>query len=535
MTFIKNAAPQLVLQGFDDKSTRALAPQARPTPIHMPLFFTYAERGLTLPQIVSGSGLDYAYGSKTFDYRSAYCTHATPFINVANENGNAMMMVRILGVGSAAARLTLGLDILAKSVPLYQRTITGDYARNAQGDLIPTGSTTAGYVAKWVITANSGAVGSRTVRPGSMTDGATQSQIYPVMDLPVATHGAYGDNIGIRLWAPTTRSIEPVDDELAQQQGAYLFRMQVVERADARSTPVTTKTLSGDPYVQFSFKPGSVNTRSDSELHASRVLPSAWRDMEDMSKGGAAYGPFETIYVYQANVDTLLQMVFDKEQPLNADLPAGADNKYLVNLFSATTLGGTPYHTLLLEGSLNGAPELVENATYYCQGGADGVMNDTAYNTAVRSALDTLTSGNVDWSDMARYPFSAFYDSGFDVLTKKSIGKLLGIRRDVHVAVATQDVNAPVMTMSEESSALIALRASLRLIPESVIYGTPCARAVIVAGCGDMVNSVYGKKVPMTLELLAKRAKYLGASNGYMKSAYAYDEAPNNRIQYLKI
>lgn len=534
MTLVKNAAPQLALQGFDDKSTRILAPQARPTPIHMPLFFTYAERGLTVPQIVSGSALVAAYGSKTFDYRSAYCTHVTPFINVANENANAMMVQRILGAGAAVASISIGLDILAKTVPLYQRTASGDYARDVDGDLIPTGSTTLGFVAKWVITGNAGAPGSKTVTAGGMSDGGTQSQIYPVMDLRVATHGAYGNDIGLRLWAPTTRSLEPIDEELALEQQAYLFRMQVAERADARSTPLTTKALSGDPYVQFSFKPGSVNTRADSELHADRVLLSSYRDMNNMDRGVPAYGPFDTVHVYQANVEALNAMVFAKEQPLNSELPAGAENSFLVNLFSATNLDGTPYHSLILQGSLESAPELVENATYYCAGGADGAMNDQAYNEAVRAIMDNLDGGSVDWSDMARYPFSAFYDSGFDLVTKKSIGKWLGVRRDVHVADATQDVNAPTMSLSEESSALIALRASLRLIPESVIYGTPCARAVVMTGCGEMINSTYGKKVPMTLELLAKRAKYLGASNGAMISSMSYDEAPNNRVQYVK-
>ncbi len=534
MTLVKNAAPQLALQGFDAESTRILAPQARPTPIHMPLFFTYAERGLTVPQVVSGSALIAAYGSKTLDYRSPYCTHVTPFINTANENANAMMVQRILGAGAAVASISIGLDILAKTVPLYQRTVSGDYARDANGDLIPTGATTAGYVAKWVITGNAGAPGSQTVRAGSMSEGGTQSQIYPIMDLRVATHGAYGNNIGVRLWAPTTRSLEPIDEELAIEQQAYLFRMQVVERPDARSTPVVTKALSGDPYVQFSFKPGSVNTRSDAELHADRVLLSSYRDMNDVSRGVPAYGPFDHIHTYQAHIETLSNMVFTTEQPVNAELPAGADNAMLVNLFSATNLDGTPYHSLILQGSLESAPELVENATYYCTGGSDGTMSDSAYNAAVRNIMDTLETGSVDWADMARYPFSAFYDSGFDLVTKKSLGKLLGIRRDVHIAEATQDVNAPVMSLSEESSALIALRASLRLIPESVIYGTPCARAVIMTGCGDMVNSVYAKKVPMTLELLAKRAKYLGASNGSMISSMSYDEAPNNRVQYVK-
>lgn len=534
MTLIKNAAPQLALQGFDDKSTRALIPQASPTPIHMPLFFTYAERGLTVPQIVSGSALAAAYGSKTFDYRGAYATHATPFINVANENANAMMLMRILGDGAAVATLAIGLDILPKTIPLYQRTVAGDYARDANGDLIPTGQTTAGYVGKWVLTALTDAVGARTVQPGSMSDGGTQSQIYPIMDLRVATFGAYGNNIGIRLSAPTTNSLEPLDEELALEQQAYIYRMQIVERADSRSTPVTTKSLSGDPFVNFSFKVGSVNTRADSELHADRVLVSSYRDLNDTSKGTPAYGPFDAIHVYQANIDTLVDMVFTKEQPLNSELPVGAANKHLINLFSATTLDGSPYHSFMLQGSLDGAPELVENATYYCQGGNDGTMSETAYNTAVRQILDTLQNGTVDWSDMARYPFSAFYDSGFDLLTKKSIAKLLGVRRDVHVAVCPQDVNAPTMNIAEESSAMIALRASLRLIPESVIYGTPCARAVIVAGCGDMIGSTYGKKVPMTLELLAKRAKYVGASSGYMNSSYAYDSAPNNRVQYVK-
>lgn len=526
----KNSAPQLLLSGFDDRSVRAQPPVATPTPIHCPLFFGFFQRGPEVPLLISDGTLANTYGEKSLDYRGPYVTHATPFIRTANENANAMMLLRLRPADARVATMRISLDLLEKELPIYERDSEGYYVR-IDGDLVPTGETTPGYIGRWVVEQIAGGVGTSTVRPGSMSENGIQSAIYPVMDIPVSSFGAWGNNLGIRLWSPTTLGADPIDDDLAIQERAYIYRLQVVERADERSTPAVRSSIFGERYVEFALREGAVNTRVQSELFVDRVIQDQFRDMQRTPV--PEYGPFETVFVYHNHVATLSNMIFGNESLLNSVLAQEPDNQYLVNLFGGTDFNGAPYHSFILEGALESAPEFVENATHYFMGGADGTMGNAAFNTAVRQVLNTFHSSGYNWDDMARYPFSAFYDSGFDVDTKMAIPRILGVRKDAHVALAVQDAMLPPLSTSEESSMAIALRAALRLYPESTIFGTPCCRGVVMAQSGRMLNSTYPHRVPMTLELLAKRARYLGASDGFMKSAFAYDEDPNNGIQYL--
>lgn len=526
----KNSAPQLLLSGFDDRSVRPQPAVATATPIHCPLFFGFFERGPEVPLLVSGADLVNTYGEKSLDYRGPYCTHVTPFIRVANENANAMMLMRLRGAGASVATMRISIDLLPKELPIYERDADGYYVRS-NGDLVETGDFTPGFVGRWVVEQMAGGVGTALTRAGSMSENGVQSTIYPVLDIPVSSFGAWGNNLGIRLWAPTTLGSDPIDDDLAIQQQSYLYRLQVVERANERATPTVWQSIFDDRYVEFSLKEGAINTRVDSDLFVDRVVLDRYRDMQ--STPVPKYGPFENFFVYHNHVKTLSELIYQNEVLVSDSLPDEAGAEYLINLFGATELNGAPYHSLILEGALESAPEFVENATHYFVGGSDGVMGNEAYNSAVLTQLTTLSTSPLNWEDMARYPFSAFYDSGFDIDTKMAIGRWLGVRKNVHVALGVQDVLQPTLTTSEESSMAVALRASLRLYPESTIFGTPCCRAVVMAQSGRMLNSNYPHRVPMTLELLAKRARYLGASDGFMKSAFAYDEDPNNGVQYL--
>jgi hypothetical protein len=106
----------------------------------------------------------------------------------------------------------------------------------------------------------------------------------------------------------------------------------------------------------------------------------------------------------------------------------------------------------------------------------------------------------------------------------------MAIRKDIAVIVSTHDVLSPVLSASEESSLAIALRARATNYPESDLFGTPVMRCMIVGRCGKLINSQYRKKLPLTLEIAAKSAAYMGAGNGKWKAGFAFDDAPNNNV-----
>jgi hypothetical protein len=105
------------------------------------------------------------------------------------------------------------------------------------------------------------------------------------------------------------------------------------------------------------------------------------------------------------------------------------------------------------------------------------------------------------------------------------------------VYLATHIAGREPLTMSEESSMIIALNAAMQGYPESVIHGTSFARGCILAGCGQYAyDTRYSDWCAATIDLADKKAKYQGASNGAWASGAAYDdgETEGNVVAALK-
>jgi len=530
MTQPRTAAPQIIIQGFNDQSARTLPVATEDIPQHLPHFFTYAQKGPLTPQLVVGESLVDLYGAETFNFRGPFVNHNTVFMTEINAEGNAMFVQRFRPADAPdPASLLLAIELLPTLVPQYERTTTGAYKYNTNGELIETGTTVPGFIGQWVIAKSTEDFGEATQRVGTLVDGVTQSTIYPIMELRLPTFGSYGNNTGLRVWAPNIHDQnDPLDDELALEQSSYIFRLQFVERPDSKSSPVVKPTTSGLRYQEFAFNPKALNTRVESELFIDRVAPAAWTDE---SIGREA--PFGDIKVYHQDLDAVLTALYGAERLLSG-LPADPEAKFLINIFSAKDMSGNPYHSFVLKGAMDGAPELAETATYYALGGGDGTMSFAAFDEAVREQFLSFGDGDIHYRDMFRFPFSAFYDAGFSLDTKKAMCRVMGVRKDVHLALATQDITQPQNNLAEDSSMAIALRTAARLYPESVVYGTACCRAIVVGDSGYLIGSNYPYLVPGTLEIAKKRAKFAGASNGILKQKQAYDVNPNNLVGYLK-
>jgi hypothetical protein len=527
----KNAAPDLVLQGIDDRSTRALPVVQEQLPMHLPLLFVFSPTGPTEPQITYGALLDSTYGAAIKDYRSKFTTHATPFLNVFNEAANVMMTARLEPEDSTTATVRLWLDVLPTTIPLYERDVDGFYARDGAGALVPTGDTTPGHRFMWVATAIEGNIGEATTTPGSQTDGAVQSTRYPICDVPASFFGSAGDLTGLRFWAPTTRGLDPLDQDLAEEQGAYFYRMQIVKKPDAKSSPIVHRTINDAMYVQFALNPEAYDSKYRTDLFADRVIMKAYRNMDLGVTGVPTYGPVDQVYWYHENILALSTAVLANEAALsNLD----SESPYLINILTGKTFNGAPYHSLIMQGPLDGGLEFSENATTYLTGGSDGTMNAATYEALVSTQLDNFGQLDVKYEDLARYPFSVFYDSGFDIETKLKIPRLMSIRKDISVCLATQSANSPFNTLDQDSSVGIALRGMVRSYPESTVHGTSALRANIVMQAGDLIVGDYFKPVPLTIELANKRARYMGAANGVMSSRTAYDKPENNKLTLVK-
>lgn len=540
MSTIVNAAPMTIYRGTDDQSTRALVPEPEVLPTHLPKMYIYAKKGPTTPQLVVGASRSRMYGEESFDLRSRYATHATVFSNTINSQGNAQMIERLKPADAGPnSSIRLYLDVLPTQVEVYERNSDGSFRLDDDGLKIPTGDTVAGVKAKWVATevlpdlAGDDTFGIGAQIPGDQTDvtTSTQSVRYPIMDLRAPYFGADGNNFGIRLWASSTRSSNPVDERIISNEKVYPFRMACVYRRDELSTPTVVETQTAEQYKDVTWKPEVIDRNTDAKLSVKDVFLQAYQDF-DHPVNPPSYGPFGEIAIYQENLEELLELVYSNESLFiddNSDLTGEADELYRVNLINGVHSSGVPYETFqLVEGP--GAVRLSETSTIFARGGSDGTMNESDFAELVTTAVSEYANENSVLQDTARYPESIIYDSGFPLATKYALCSFIAIRKDTMVILSTHDVLGLSLNASQESALAVALKTRLQMYPESEYFGTPVMRGMVIGRSGRLLQSQYTKRLPLTLEIARNSASYMGASNGRWKPGFAFDAAPANNV-----
>ena len=536
MVTIKNAAPRAILNGIKDESGRAPVYQPEARPSHMPHVFLFAQRGTLEPQVVVGDSLVSTYGMESFDYRSKFANHQTVLINTVNAEGNMMVAQRIVPDDAKVAALSLWVDYVEDDIPDYRRNGDGTFLLDDLGQRIPTGGTIPGYRVRYEIRGLEAGetlknLNSRVGTLVSVADG-TQSTMYPLHAWRVASHGEYGNLVGIRLSSPTVDSMNPVDDDLIEAARAYVYRFALVERPSLNSTPAIKETRFGEQFVNFTYKQGVVNAKTDSEASVDDVLLQAWN--EPATNGlPPTVGVINQQHVYHENLEELLKKLQAAEKD-HGLVSEDEEDLHMVNFIGGHDYNGTPYYAVQVEGPSAGGVLFNENSTHYARGGADGTLNFETFDLLVGDICANYGDGEYKFINSAIYPQSIIYDTGFSLDTKKKLLMPLGQRKDICVILSTQDVSKPQNTASEESSIAVSLRTAARMFPESEIYGTSVCRAMVVGHSGYLVNSKWKHLTPMTIELAKKCAAYMGAGDGVWKSRQAFDIAPANQVTMFR-
>ena len=528
-----NAAPKAILNGIQDVSGRRADPEQLALPIHLPHVMILAQRGPVDALPLSSSDAQRIYGDETFNYRSKYAKHTTA---LAKEcffpAANLVMFQRVLGEGAARSAIGFGLDLIEKQLTVYERNVDGSFKLDAQGAKIDTGQKVVGLVGKWVTyPVKADEIGKTSIKVGTMSDGGTQSQLYPMFEASVSHFGSYGDNVGIRLWSPTTEDNSPLNDTIVAETNAYLYRIAFLERASAKSTPVLQKGLVDQTYVDFGLKPGMYYEATSTSYDADKVIIPSYRNIDRSSGYAPEYGPFEKFKIYHDNVKAVSELVFAKEQTFQGWT---ADDLYMVNLIGGHDINGNPYHTFELLDVFAGGLPLNEQATHYAVGGADGDTSDAAFDEACYTEFQNYGSLNNEFLDIARFPQSVVYDSGFTMKTKKAMMKVIGSRKDIWGCWSTQDVSLAQNDATTESSMAVALRSALEMFPEATLFGTSVVRGAVIGQSGYLINSEYDKLVPATFEIAYNMALWAGSGDGRLKGRYSPDVEPNNRVKLLR-
>lgn len=530
---IIRGTPRTVMLGAQDDSTRQQPAVQESRPQHCPFFFLFAQQGPTDPMFVTADQAAAIFGADTFDARKKYATHATEFINKTIANGNSFMAQRLITPdANAKASIRLWADVLPTTIQ--------DYARNTDGSIkvtngvpVPAGAPIPGFKVMFLTTMvapdenGDDTFGLATQEAGSQTDptSQTQSNRIPLMDLRVPSFGLYGNNVGLRLWAPVTGGRRPINQDTLVNDMFYPFRLSLVQRANNISAPGLVNTLSGAQYIDFSLQPGAYNSDLDAEMYLGDIFLDNYQDVSSAA-GTATYAPFSEIFLYDSEISTLLTQLYNAEKSLIdqwSDFTGAEGEEYRFNLFGGTSSVGVPYHSYQIVTGTGNAVRLAETSNLMATGGTEGVMGNDVYATLVTAGCAQFADPTSPLTNMAKYPYSCIYDSGFPLATKKALVQILAQRKNTWVALATHTFGQAPLAAADETAIATSLLAEVQLYPESEYYGTSVCRGMLIGGSGRYIGSSIRKDLPLTLELLDKVSQYTGASSGNWNSSARFD------------
>lgn len=535
---IINAAPMNIFLGTQDKSTRQVTPEAESVPQHLVKSYIYAQKGPTTPQLVGPAARTLIYGLDSFDPRKEYHNHATELNNVIVAEGSSIMVQRVVPEDAGPeSNILLSLDVLPTTVDIFERNVDGSFKLDATtGDKIVTGTTT-GYKVK-VVTTNittkadmATRFGKATITPGDQVDATTgtQSQRYPLIELKASSPGKVFNLSGIRIWAPTNQTTA-FNSNVFSKLKAYPFMMSVIQRPESIVTPKVVNNIWGENASMFVLKEGAIDPSTDKVIDIKTNTITQYSSINNQPYPDV-YGDIGQMAVYQANIDTLLDMFYTAEAPRTfptSDFTNGStDEMYKFNIFTGTNSSGAAYDTYQV---ISGGVNLNEYTNVYLAGGSDGTMTDAAFATLVENEVARYADENDPIQDLAWNVESILYDSGFPLATKKKLAQFIAVRPDTFVVMGTHEAGAPELTASEDHSVAVSLRTFLQFYPESTFFGTPVCRGLIMGRSGFRRNSQYNKRIPYTFEVAAKATRYMGAGNGNWKSGFNFDGAPGSLI-----
>lgn len=554
---ITNATPRYILNGVNDKSIPEALPVEQTVPTHFPHFLIFAERGDANPVSGVGTALTDKFGANSFSYRSAFANHATAFVNTLTATGNQVICQRLIPADAKTAFVRLALEVADGAlVPKYARLANGQYQLDANGEYIPVLDVNddpvmiPGVVYIWHLNPASmasfghGAATSITLTyPRGGGVGSVPSTIYPIIDAPVNSAGAFGNLVGLRATAPTGSG---TDVTVAQAMKQFIYRFQLVERPRANATPNAKMDNDGGTYSDVVLANNVYHPQFNSLMSASPAFINRYKGVKQ---------PLREIYIYNDNVDEVNGILFDSEA---AALVASIDSwvpidytdetlKGLMNILTGVDFNGVPYESIR-RGTVNEPDVFVFDTSgmsvAYASGGNDGDISLQNFDLLARNFFDQYEN-HTAWRfmDDAKWQQSCVYDSGFSFETKNSIASLLGLRKDMAVVLSTHascrfltvgpttvfEKITNQLSVAEESSMTIALRTMMEAYPESETFGTSCFRGMVVQQSGHLINSEYHDFLPLTIDIMYRNGLFMGSGDGRWKGNQAPD-SPEGKV-----
>lgn len=478
---IQKATPQAITYGINDKSVPLIEAVNEAVPAHLPLIYTLAGWGSYDAELVD-DGNAAQYGAGIFDNNSPYGTHQTVLAQSLLAVGNPIMLKRVRLDGAKKSRIRISVEVATFLKPIYMyddignivyqnvggiskpvvreyinatrlnwhTTVTADrfypeaYRGHRKGLNLTgfrsgnlTGAVSPNYPKNTLSHA------SASLEPTG-TFATLNTTLYPILDVELIHDGQYGDQIGLVLSDVTANN--SINTTLAASLNSYIYGLQVIEYDPITQRRRVIEGINGDATQSVVFGHDVYNPRTSNIMSIKDVLEQN-------------YNLFGEVHFYKENYDRVLEnalvgrlhsgFIVKGEQDYLYESTDTLDIHSVLNILGGTNASGQPYQSFTVTDSPAFGGVLI-NGEYPIYGfdGADGLVYDAAgapdrlenlklFDEAVRYELNNFGDTGENLLDMAKYPISTLWDTGFALDTKKALATVLGKRRDIYIVFAT--------------------------------------------------------------------------------------------------
>lgn len=560
MNEIVNASPQYVEYGTDDQSIKSLPPMEIVVPTHIPKFYDFFQKGITgKSQLVDSARMLSHYGSESFTSTSKFYNNNKMFMSALGSAGNGAFMIHRLMPSdvTSISNMTIYLDIIEDLIPVYKRNIDGSITTDVNGDPVEdtTGPIT-GYRVKLIKEVDVVPVGTRlgekTSKTGTMVDAnSVTSTMYPIREVFGKYFGEAYNKVGMAISLP---SISDVNTDFIEATKTLPYEMYLYNKVDGVDT--ISKDLYGSVKNSFVFKPQVKDPVTSVSLSINDAY-NYWYN-ETSSVLSLRYPDLENIYIYDANLETVLnKLVAAEANYINTDITTNddtvvntsewfdfvssddlADQTYLLNAFNCYSTSRVPYFGSVIDESVvtlaENQTEIMDayNVPTYLGNGMDGTVSEANLESAMGVELDKYLDENSEVMDSALNVENIMYDTGFSLDIKTKLINFISVRKNTFVMLSTrQNTDTTPNDLVTDRAIAINLKSRIGLAPESVRFGTPAARGMVIMGAGKIINGLDNNYYPLTYELGIKSAKMMGGAS--WKAANIFDKGEDNIIDSM--
>ncbi len=432
---------------------------------HILLSHILAARGTDTPIFTDATGFINAYGLETLnDHR--HDVHQLKYVMAQLQGNGHAVVKRIILPGAKKAMLRVSVELIPAMIPIYKldenwRPMhqydpdTGAYNRIPLGyrkayravlhaSVKPYPDQYQAFGLGAMSNYRKGDALGYNARPlqGTIANGdkIEQSIIYPIMDLELADYGEFGNDVTVAITPfveANSLHTSAVSLLTIRELNTPMMNRDGISETTFGLTPVSDSDVALARALQLNFSGGYNGLIGRVHTYTDYI-----KMVTDLLVNGSVGVAGEIALINEA---IALNTHAALSYPLQSQLNDNASSKFLFNILTGRSNTGA-YHVNgdFRMSEVYGGVEFNDGEMHGFTGGSDGYPYTESgeldklqllrmYDEAVRAEMLTMKVEGNAYHNMARFPYTVWYDSGYTMETKLAAFSILKWRPEVTV------------------------------------------------------------------------------------------------------